>query len=46
MKKYRIRYVGGALGLIWITILSMTVVLIPLAIVTLLQDLEIVERNS
>ena len=46
MKVYRIRFSGGAIGMILITLLSISVIGIPVALVTLLTDLEIRESNE
>lgn len=39
--KYRLRYDGGVLGAVLITILALTVILVPVAVILLLNDLEV-----
>ena len=46
MKTYRFKYTGGMFMLFTITLLSLTVIFIPAALVLLLESIEIMERQS
>jgi hypothetical protein len=39
--KYRLRYDGGVAGAVLVTLLALTVILLPVAVILLLNDLEI-----
>ena len=46
MKKFKIDYTGGTLVMLGMTFFSLTVVLIPVAIILLLRNIEIRECES
>ena len=46
MRKFKIDYIGGAWVLLVATLFSVTVVLIPLALLLLLRNIEIREAES
>lgn len=43
MRRFRLKYTGGIVGVIAITILAFTVVLIPVAVVFLINAIAMVE---
>jgi hypothetical protein len=43
MKRYTLKYTGGAPGLIAVTLMAFTLLLIPAALIVLINEIEIVE---
>jgi hypothetical protein len=46
MRRFKLKYTGGFLWMIAITLMSMTVILIPLAITALIDCTEIIELKG
>ncbi len=43
MKRYKLKYTGGFLMLLVLTFFALTVILIPAAVIILINDIEIIE---
>ena len=46
MRRFKLKYTGGFLWLLAITLMSLTIILIPLAITALIDCIEIVEVKN
>jgi high-affinity K+ transport system ATPase subunit B len=46
MRRFKLRYTGGFAWMMVITLMSLTVILIPLAITALIDCIEIIETKS
>lgn len=43
MRRFRLKYTGGLFGIILITFMSLTVLFIPVAVIALINDIELIE---